>query len=159
MVWRHLPCQQLSALCYFSGLICNTLHICRWYIPVNIVVGAVSGSLIGFVVASIIRPPYPYFKFTIIHIGIGTAFLFHDFFSFLIVISIQHQDMPLFSMQEILEIYLWFLLQHYAGIRLIRLATLINATKMEMHISHLVNGYVLFYLFLSHPCSCFSQNN
>ncbi|KAJ1285952.1 hypothetical protein BS78_03G316600 [Paspalum vaginatum] len=42
-----------------------------WYIPVNIVVGAVSGSLIGFVVASIIRPPYPYFKFTIIHIGIG----------------------------------------------------------------------------------------
>jgi hypothetical protein len=81
------------------------------------------------------------------------------FFSFLIVISIQHQDMPLFSMQEILEIYLWFLLQHYAGIRLIRLATLINATKMEMHISHLVNGYVLFYLFLSHPCSCFSQNN
>ncbi|GJM92751.1 hypothetical protein PR202_ga09245 [Eleusine coracana subsp. coracana] len=42
-----------------------------WYIPVNIVVGAVSGSLIGFVVASIIRPPYPYFKFTVIHIGIG----------------------------------------------------------------------------------------
>jgi len=27
--------------------------------------------LIGFIVASIIRPPYPYFKFTIIHIGIG----------------------------------------------------------------------------------------
>jgi hypothetical protein len=52
-----------------------------------------------------------------------------------------------------------FLLQHYAGIRLIRLVTLINATKMEMHISHLVNGYVLFSLFLSHPCSCFSQNN
>ncbi|KAG8054967.1 hypothetical protein GUJ93_ZPchr0001g31651 [Zizania palustris] len=42
-----------------------------WFIPVNIVVGAVSGSLIGFVVASIIRPPYPYFKFTVIHIGIG----------------------------------------------------------------------------------------
>jgi auxin efflux carrier family protein len=56
------------------------LHICRWYIPVNIVVGAVSGSLIGFVVASIIRPPYPYFKFTVIHIGIGTASLSRFFF-------------------------------------------------------------------------------
>ncbi|XP_006644905.1 protein PIN-LIKES 6-like [Oryza brachyantha] len=42
-----------------------------WYIPVNIVVGSVSGSLIGYVVACIIRPPYPYFKFTVIHIGIG----------------------------------------------------------------------------------------
>lgn len=42
-----------------------------WFIPVNVVLGSISGSLIGFVVASIIRPPYPYFKFTIIHIGIG----------------------------------------------------------------------------------------
>lgn len=42
-----------------------------WYIPVNVVMGTISGSLIGFIVASIVRPPYPYFKFTIIHIGIG----------------------------------------------------------------------------------------
>lgn len=34
-----------------------------------------SASLIGLVVACIIRPPYPYFKFTIIHIGIGLYFL------------------------------------------------------------------------------------
>ncbi|KAK8953327.1 hypothetical protein KSP40_PGU005823 [Platanthera guangdongensis] len=42
-----------------------------WYIPVNVVMGTISGSLIGFIVASIVQPPYPYFKFTIIHIGIG----------------------------------------------------------------------------------------
>lgn len=42
-----------------------------WYIPVNIIMGTLSGSLIGLAVAYIVRPPYPYFKFTIIHIGIG----------------------------------------------------------------------------------------
>lgn len=42
-----------------------------WFIPANVVLGSISGSLIGFIVASVIRPPYPYFKFTIIHIGIG----------------------------------------------------------------------------------------
>ncbi|KAL0926892.1 hypothetical protein M5K25_003145 [Dendrobium thyrsiflorum] len=42
-----------------------------WFIPVNVVMSSTLGSLIGFVVASIVRPPYPYFKFTIIHIGIG----------------------------------------------------------------------------------------
>ncbi|KAJ4817018.1 Auxin efflux carrier family protein-like [Rhynchospora pubera] len=42
-----------------------------WFIPVNVVLGSISGSIIGLVVASIIRPTYPYFKFTIIHIGIG----------------------------------------------------------------------------------------
>ncbi|CAH2074691.1 unnamed protein product [Thlaspi arvense] len=50
-----------------------TLHkmLQWWFIPVNVVLGTISGSLIGFVVASIIRPPYPYFKFTIIQIGVG----------------------------------------------------------------------------------------
>ncbi|KAK1264447.1 hypothetical protein QJS04_geneDACA016961 [Acorus gramineus] len=42
-----------------------------WFIPVNVVLGSISGSLIGLVVATIVRPPYPFFKFTIIHIGIG----------------------------------------------------------------------------------------
>uniref|UniRef100_A0A1D1Y9L7 Putative transporter C5D6.04 n=1 Tax=Anthurium amnicola TaxID=1678845 RepID=A0A1D1Y9L7_9ARAE len=42
-----------------------------WFIPVNIILATISGSLIGFLVASVARPPYPYFKFTIIHIGIG----------------------------------------------------------------------------------------
>ncbi|XP_028808565.1 protein PIN-LIKES 6 [Neltuma alba] len=42
-----------------------------WFIPVNVVLGSISGSLIGLVVASIVRPPYPFFKFTIIQIGIG----------------------------------------------------------------------------------------
>ena len=53
----------------------NSLY--RWYIPVNVVMGTISGSLIGLVVASIVRPPYPYFKFTIIHIGIGRLLLFY----------------------------------------------------------------------------------
>ncbi|KAK8925749.1 hypothetical protein KSP39_PZI018638 [Platanthera zijinensis] len=42
-----------------------------WYIPVNVVVGSITGSVIGLIVAFIARPPYPYFKFTIINIGIG----------------------------------------------------------------------------------------
>ncbi|KAL0282541.1 UNVERIFIED_CONTAM: protein PIN-LIKES 6 [Sesamum angustifolium] len=42
-----------------------------WFIPFNVVLATISGSLIGLIVASIIRPPYPYFKFTIIQIGIG----------------------------------------------------------------------------------------
>ncbi|KAG8377158.1 hypothetical protein BUALT_Bualt09G0139400 [Buddleja alternifolia] len=42
-----------------------------WFIPINVILATISGSIIGFVVASIVRPPYPYFKFTIIQIGIG----------------------------------------------------------------------------------------
>ncbi|KAM0840008.1 hypothetical protein ACQ4PT_059947 [Festuca glaucescens] len=42
-----------------------------WYIPVNIVLGTVSASLVGLLVAIIVRPPRPYFKFTIVHIAIG----------------------------------------------------------------------------------------
>ncbi|XP_019188042.1 PREDICTED: protein PIN-LIKES 6 [Ipomoea nil] len=42
-----------------------------WFIPVNVVIATISGSIIGLVVATIVRPPYPFFKFTIIQIGIG----------------------------------------------------------------------------------------
>ncbi|OIT27137.1 PREDICTED: protein PIN-LIKES 6-like [Nicotiana attenuata] len=42
-----------------------------WFIPVNIVIATISGSIIGCIVASIVRPPYPYFKFTVVQIGIG----------------------------------------------------------------------------------------
>ncbi|PKA51159.1 hypothetical protein AXF42_Ash010599 [Apostasia shenzhenica] len=45
--------------------------LARWYIPVNIIMGTISGSLIGLLVAYAIQPPSPYFKFTIIQIGIG----------------------------------------------------------------------------------------
>lgn len=45
--------------------------LCRWFIPVNVVLAAISGSIIGLIVASIVRPPYPFFKFTIVQIGIG----------------------------------------------------------------------------------------
>ena len=37
----------------------------------NVILGSMSGSLIGFIVASLVRPPYPFFKFSIIQIGIG----------------------------------------------------------------------------------------
>lgn len=39
----------------------------------NVVIASITGSIIGLVVASIVRPPYPYFKFTIVQIGIGTV--------------------------------------------------------------------------------------
>ncbi|KAA8517576.1 hypothetical protein F0562_017794 [Nyssa sinensis] len=42
-----------------------------WFIPFNVVLATITGSIIGLVVASIVRPPYPFFKFTIIQIGIG----------------------------------------------------------------------------------------
>ncbi|KAA8517608.1 hypothetical protein F0562_015082 [Nyssa sinensis] len=42
-----------------------------WFIPVNVVLATITGSIIGLVVASIVRPPYPFFKFTIVQIGIG----------------------------------------------------------------------------------------
>ncbi|XP_072975436.1 protein PIN-LIKES 6-like [Typha angustifolia] len=42
-----------------------------WFIPVNVIMTTISGSLIGLIVAFIVQPPYPYFKFTIVHIGIG----------------------------------------------------------------------------------------
>ncbi|KAL5805447.1 hypothetical protein ACOSQ3_028345 [Xanthoceras sorbifolium] len=42
-----------------------------WFIPMNVILATISGSLIGLLIAYIVRPPYPFFKFTIIHIGIG----------------------------------------------------------------------------------------
>ncbi|KAF7845182.1 protein PIN-LIKES 6 [Senna tora] len=42
-----------------------------WFIPMNVVLATISGSLIGFIVVSIIRPPYPFFKFSIVQIGVG----------------------------------------------------------------------------------------
>ncbi|KAK9734204.1 hypothetical protein RND81_04G122600 [Saponaria officinalis] len=42
-----------------------------WFIPFNVILATITGSLIGLLVATIVRPPYPFFKFTIIHIGIG----------------------------------------------------------------------------------------
>ncbi|GAB4856202.1 Protein PIN-LIKES 6, variant 2 [Ancistrocladus abbreviatus] len=42
-----------------------------WFIPFNVVLATIFGSLIGLIVAVVVHPPYPFFKFTIIHIGIG----------------------------------------------------------------------------------------
>ncbi|KAL4308874.1 hypothetical protein GQ457_01G036050 [Hibiscus cannabinus] len=42
-----------------------------WFIPVNVILGAISGSIIGYVVVILVKPPYPYFKFSVIQIAIG----------------------------------------------------------------------------------------
>ncbi|XP_019464884.1 PREDICTED: protein PIN-LIKES 6-like [Lupinus angustifolius] len=42
-----------------------------WFIPMNVLLSSISGSLIGLLVAFIIRPPYPFFNFTVVHVGIG----------------------------------------------------------------------------------------
>ncbi|GMJ01603.1 PIN-LIKES 6 [Hibiscus trionum] len=42
-----------------------------WFIPVNVILGAISGSIIGYVVVFLVKPPYPYFKFSVIQIAIG----------------------------------------------------------------------------------------
>ncbi|KAK4783079.1 hypothetical protein SAY86_007453 [Trapa natans] len=63
-----LPCLIFSQL---GQAITLQKMIQWWFIPMNVVLTAISGSLIGFIVATIVRPPYPFFKFTIIHIGIG----------------------------------------------------------------------------------------
>ncbi|KAL7265764.1 hypothetical protein ACSBR1_003525 [Camellia fascicularis] len=63
-----LPCLIFSQL---GQAITSEKMIEWWFIPFNVVLATISGSLIGLVVASIVRPPYPLFKFTIIQIGIG----------------------------------------------------------------------------------------
>ncbi|KAK4798003.1 hypothetical protein SAY86_030329 [Trapa natans] len=63
-----LPCLIFSQL---GQAITLKKMIQWWFIPMNVVLAAISGSIIGFIVATIVRPPYPFFKFTIIHIGIG----------------------------------------------------------------------------------------
>ncbi|KAE8694983.1 hypothetical protein F3Y22_tig00110761pilonHSYRG00078 [Hibiscus syriacus] len=42
-----------------------------WFIPVNVILSALVGSLIGLVVVTLVKPPYPYFKFSIVQIAIG----------------------------------------------------------------------------------------
>ncbi|KAJ0088820.1 hypothetical protein Patl1_31620 [Pistacia atlantica] len=54
-----------------------------WFIPVNVVLGSISGSLIGLAIAYIVRPPYPFFKFTIVQIGIGELNSYSRFSLFL----------------------------------------------------------------------------
>ncbi|PSS34796.1 Protein PIN-LIKES like [Actinidia chinensis var. chinensis] len=63
-----LPCLIFSQL---GQAITSEKMLEWWFIPFNVVLATISGSLIGLVVASIVRPPYPYFKFTVIQIGIG----------------------------------------------------------------------------------------
>ncbi|KAI8015998.1 Protein PIN-LIKES 6 [Camellia lanceoleosa] len=63
-----LPCLIFSQL---GQAITLEKMIEGWFIPFNVVLATISGSLIGLLVVSIVRPPYPFFKFTIIQIGIG----------------------------------------------------------------------------------------
>ncbi|KAG0573074.1 hypothetical protein KC19_VG146600 [Ceratodon purpureus] len=43
-----------------------------WFIPVNVVLAAVFGCLVGYAVAHLIKPPPKFFNFTVVFIGIGT---------------------------------------------------------------------------------------
>ncbi|KAH0995077.1 hypothetical protein GBA52_018941 [Prunus armeniaca] len=61
-----LPIAKVFTVCSLGLLMAS-----KWFIPVNVVLGSTSGSIIGYIVASIVRPPYPFFKFTIVQIGIG----------------------------------------------------------------------------------------
>ncbi|KAK6255631.1 hypothetical protein SCA6_016936 [Theobroma cacao] len=61
-----LPIAKVFTMCFLGFLMAS-----KWFIPVNVVLGAISGSLIGFVIVTFVKPPYPYFKFSIIQIGIG----------------------------------------------------------------------------------------
>jgi hypothetical protein len=47
------------------------LMTARWFIPVNVVLGAFLGCLLGYVIALIVRPPPQFFNFFVIMIGIG----------------------------------------------------------------------------------------
>ncbi|KAG8481424.1 hypothetical protein CXB51_026249 [Gossypium anomalum] len=62
-----LPCLIFSQL----GQAITLQKMLEWFIPVNVVLGSLVGSLIGFIVVTLVKPPYPYFKFSIIQIGIG----------------------------------------------------------------------------------------
>ncbi|KAG0560135.1 hypothetical protein KC19_10G156700 [Ceratodon purpureus] len=42
-----------------------------WFIPVNVVLAAVFGCLVGYAVAHLIKPPPEFFNFTVVFIGIG----------------------------------------------------------------------------------------
>jgi predicted permease len=42
-----------------------------WFIPVNIVLGAILGCMLGYLIALIVRPPPQFFNFFIVMIGIG----------------------------------------------------------------------------------------
>ncbi|KAF5737316.1 putative auxin:hydrogen symporter [Tripterygium wilfordii] len=63
-----LPCLIFSQL---GQAITLEKMIQWWFIPANVILATITGSIIGFMVASIVRPPYPFFKFTVIQIGIG----------------------------------------------------------------------------------------
>ena len=122
----------------FLLLICTV----RWFIPVNVVLGTISGSLIGLLVATIVRPPYPYFKFTIIQIGVGSYPITHllhvsSALSLWIVVSV-----CLFvCFQVISAMFLLCYSRLYVGTPPTPLVTLKNVALMALLTSLLVNGY------------------
>lgn len=51
----------------------------RWFIPVNVVLAAIFGCLVGYAVALLIKPPPEFFNFTVVFIGIGTQLSIFEF--------------------------------------------------------------------------------
>ncbi|KAL9230084.1 hypothetical protein vseg_005476 [Gypsophila vaccaria] len=44
-----------------------------WFIPVNVIISTVVGSILGFIVALVCRPPPEYFRFTVIMTALGNT--------------------------------------------------------------------------------------
>jgi hypothetical protein len=71
--------KHFSARCFLAYYLMVVYD--RWFIPVNVVLAAVFGCLLGYAVALLIKPPPEFFNFTVVFIGIGTqattTFLFN----------------------------------------------------------------------------------
>jgi predicted permease len=65
-----------------------------WFIPVNVVLGAVLGCTLGYFVALLVRPPPQYFNFTVVMIGIGNI----GNMPLVIIASICHDDTNPFNL-------------------------------------------------------------
>lgn len=65
-----------------------------WFIPVNVVLGAVIGCTLGYFVALLVRPPPQYFNFTVVMIGIGNI----GNMPLVIIASICHDDTNPFNL-------------------------------------------------------------
>ncbi|KAJ7570267.1 hypothetical protein O6H91_01G112400 [Diphasiastrum complanatum] len=63
-----LPCLIFSQL---GSAVTLGKIISWWFIPVNVVISASLGCLLGLLVALIVRPPRQFFKLTIVMVGIG----------------------------------------------------------------------------------------
>lgn len=73
-----------------------------WFIPVNVLLSAVIGCLVGFVVAVVCKPPPQFFKFTVVMTGVGNT----GNLPLAIIGSICHGQSNPFGSKYVIPIYL-----------------------------------------------------